>query len=269
MLHERVYLDPSDERVYIDTYVVNDKSHKHPAILVIPGGGYCNVCTDREGEPIALAYLAHGFNAFVLNYRVGDGEVYPHQLIDASRAIVHIRENADKYAIDPKKVYAVGFSAGGHLAGSLAIMHDESEVLSTLGVERMANRPDAVILAYPVVSTAHKTHARTFEVISGKRFCDLTDEDKARLSLELRANSDSAPMFIWHTAEDQIVPVDGTLALTQRYVDLGLRVNMRLYPYGHHGVALANSITKRDYPYSVQPLAEAWVDDSVAWLKTL
>lgn len=269
MLHERVYLDKSDDRVYIDTYVVNDRSHKHPAMLVIPGGGYSQVCTDREGEPIALSFVAKGFNAFVLNYRVGSFDVYPNQLIDASRAIVHIRDNADKYAIDKEHVYAVGFSAGGHLAGSLAIMHDEPEVLETLGIERMYNRPDAAILAYPVVSAMLNTHPASFSNLTGISYDHIHDNVREKLSLEYRASADSAPLFIWHTAEDQLVPIDGSMALAKRYVDLGIVTTFRLYPYGKHGVALANDITVRDDPYAAQPLAEGWIDESVMWINTL
>lgn len=269
MLHERVYLDSADERVYIDTYVVNDSSHLHPAILVIPGGGYSHICTAREGEPIALAYVAKGFSAFVLNYRVANGDTYPSQLIDASRAIAHIRDNAQKYAVDKSKVYAVGFSAGGHLAGSLAIMHSESEVLSTLKIPEGYNRPDAAILSYPVVSAVKKTHIGSFENLTGKAYEDITVEERLNLSLECRANSNSAPLFIWHTAEDKVVPVNGSLALAQRYVDLGLKVTLRLYPYGCHGVALANEITACDNADTIQPLAQSWVDESIEWLKTI
>lgn len=269
MLHDRIYLDPSDDRVYIDTYVVNDKSHLHPAMLVIPGGGYREVCTDREGEPIALAFVARGFNAFVLNYRVG-GDRYPAQLVDAGRAVAHIRDNAEKYAIDPEKVYAVGFSAGGHLAGSLAVMHNEPAVLETLGVCEGYNRPNAAILAYPVVSAVVKsTHIGSFERLLGKPVCDATDEELCYLSLERRANDKSAPLFIWHTAQDQAVAPDGSLALAQRYLELSIPCMLHLYPYGPHGVALSNEITLRDNPDVIQHLAEGWVDTAAQWLKTL
>ena len=269
MLHERVYLDGSNAQVYIDTYVVNDRSYLRPAMLVIPGGGYSQVCTAREGEPIALSYVARGFNAFVLNYRVGADNRYPNQLVDASRAIVHIRDNKDKYAIDEHRVFTVGFSAGGHLAGSLAIMHDEPEVLEALGIERTYNRPDAAILAYPVVSALVNTHIGSFANLSGMQWDDIPLDVRNKLSLEHRANADSAPLFIWHTAEDQLVPIDGSLALANRYVQLGLPTTLRLYPYGRHGIALANKITECGNPYAVQPLAESWIDESVAWLNTL
>ena len=269
MLHERIYLDPNDDRVYIDTYVADNKTFFHDAMLVIPGGGYSGVCTAREGEPIALAYLEKGYNCFVLSYRVNKVP-YPAQLIDASRAILHIRENAEKYSVDPKRVFAVGFSAGGHLAGSLATLHNDPDVLSALGISEGANRPDGVVLAYPVVTAMHATHQGSFVNLSGgTAFCDIADEDKKKLSLELHVNEKSAPAFIWHTAEDTVVPAIGSLLLASEYVKAGVSVMMKLYPYGAHGVALGNEITAENKETWRQPLAVGWVDDSVAFFDTL
>lgn len=269
MIFERIYLDPSDERVYIDAYVADNQTFVHDAILVIPGGGYYNVCTAREGEPIALAYMAKGYNAFVLNYRVNKVP-YPEQLIDASRAILHIRENAEKYCIDPKRVFAVGFSAGGHLAGSLAVLHNDPEVLSALGISEGENRPDGVALGYPVVSAMHPTHHGSFiNLCGGKEFQDITEEEKKKLSLEFHVSEKSSPAFIFHTAEDTVVPAIGSLVLAAEYVKAKIPVMMQLYPYGAHGVSLANKITVCQSPTHFQPLAQGWVDDSVAFFDTL
>ena len=125
MKHERIYLNPDDDRVFIDTYVKN-LGKNWPAMLVIPGGGYVAVCTEREGEPIALDFVAKGYNAFVLNYRVGKpGDVFPKQLLDAGAAMIYIREHADEFGIDPERVFSLGFSAGGHLVGCLANLHKD------------------------------------------------------------------------------------------------------------------------------------------------
>ena len=267
MYNERIYLDPNDERVYIDTYVAHTSS-ACPAMLVIPGGGYEMVCSDREGEPIALAFVERGFNAFVLNYRV-DSDRYPSQLIDASRAIVYIRDNAEKLSCDPDRVYAVGFSAGGHLAGSLAILNADEEVLSTLGIEKGRNRPNAAILSYPVVSAMLPTHSGSFRNLLGAEPCELTGEERSRVSLECNVTPESAPLFIWHTSEDEAVPTNGSLALAAKYISLGLNVMLHLYPYGPHGVALGNEVTEAGNPAWIQPLAQIWVDSAVKWLNTL
>ena len=271
MLHERIYLDKNDERVYIDTYVANDKSFKRNAILIIPGGGYGVVCPEREGEPVALAYMAYGFNAFVLNYRVGGADdVYPKQLIDAGRAIVYIKKNAVRFGIDPERVFVVGFSAGGHLSGSCAIMYNAPEVKSELGIVGDENKPCGAILAYPVVSAnTAVTNKKSFQNLLGKPFDELTADERKRFSLETAVDENSAPMFIWHTAEDRIVPLDGTLLLIQAAKDAGVNVSAHIYPYGPHAIALGNKITEYGIENSNQPLAERWLSDSVDWIDTL
>lgn len=269
MKHERIYLDPNDDRVYIDTYVANSRSLKRDAMLVIPGGGYSAVCTEREGEPIALAFFAKGFNCFVLNYRVSVKEKFPDQLIDASRAILYIKSHAEELSVDPNRVFTVGFSAGGHLSGSCAIFHKHPEVLAALGIEKGENKPRGSILGYPVVSAFGKTHKGSFERLAQKSFDLITDEEKTKLSLETNVDEDSSPVFIWHTSRDLLVPIEGSLKLADAYYCQGTPVALQLYPYGDHGAALANEITECGKPDYLQPLAQIWVDEAAKWIKTL
>ena len=269
MLHKRVFLDSENSDVYIDTYIADNRSIIRDAMLVIPGGGYRQVCTNREGEPVALAFLAKGYNCFVLNYRV-DKVPYPAQLIDASRAILHIRENSEKYNVDKNRVFAVGFSAGGHLAGSLAILHNDNQVLSLLGIEEGENRPDAVIMTYPVVSALLPTHKSSFEQLTrGTPFDKIPEDVKRKLSLETRVNNSSAPLFLWHAAGDGLVPTNGTLALAQRYIDEKINVMLKIYPGGTHGLALANRLTAEGSPTQMHPIAEKWIDEADEWLQNL
>ena len=248
----------------------NEKGNR-PAILVIPGGGYHGVCTEREGEPIALAFIQKGYNAFVLNYRVGkEGDVFPKQLLDAARAMVYIKDNAEKYSTNPKRVFVTGFSAGGHLTGSVATMFDYDEVKSELGEDYLKVKPTGAFLCYPVVSAMEsETHVGSFENLLGKSISEFTDDEKRRYSLEYSARENSAPMFIWHTAEDELVPLAGSLALAKRMIELKLPVKVSVYPYGTHGVALANEITKCGNPKWVQPMAEGWIAEAAEFAKTL
>ncbi len=268
MKHERIYLDPNDKRVYIDSYVADDTGYKREAMIVIPGGGYEMVCFSREGEPVALTYFAEGFNAFVLSYRV-DNDRYPSQLLDASRAVIYIKEHADELGVDADKIYACGFSAGGHLAGSLAILHKDREVLSTLGIPEGYNRPRACVLSYPVVSASVNTHAGSFVNLVGKPLSEFSEDDKSKYSLERNVDADSAPVFIWHTAEDKAVPPVGSLMLAKEYLDEDLPVALHLYPYGPHGIALGNEISSAGNPDFIQPMAQSWVKESVEWIRSL
>ncbi len=269
MIYKSLYLDKSDDNLRLDVYVSNDTAQPAPpraAVLILPGGGYSS-CSLREAEPIALAFLARGINAFVLFYRTGsESYVYPRQLIDASAAMVHIRDNADEYGIDPTRVAVLGFSAGGHLAGSLALMHSEAEVLEALGIAEGDNRPDAAVLCYPVVSAYRPTHENSFKNLLHKPFTDLTDGEREKYSLERRVDENSPPMFIWHTAEDGAVSPIGSLKLAEACILSGVPVTLRLYPKGPHGISLANRLTM-GIPSHVQPTAERWVDETVEFLE--
>ncbi len=266
MKHERIYLDKEKREVFIDTYISENNMTAHPAMLVIPGGGYRMICSDREGEPIALAYLARGFNAFVLSYQVD--EKYPASLIDAARAVLYLKTHSDELCIDPSEIYAVGFSAGGHLAGSLAVMHSRPELLDALGCKAGDCRPCGVVLSYPVVSAMTDTHKGSFEMLSGLRFDDIPQAMRRSLSLEENVTLDASPAFIWHTYEDKTVPAYGSLMLAEAYLRAGVPATLHMYPYGCHGVALANEVTA-NAPDTLQPLAEGWVDYSCKWILSL
>ena len=269
MIFQRLNFTVGAHEILLDCYVNEDKSSLRDGILIFPGGGYAMVCDDREGGPIAEAYFERGLNAFVLHYAVGEDFRYPSHLIDASYAMVYLKKHAQELGIDKDRIFTVGFSAGGHLSGSMAILHADPEVLSSLGIAHGANKPCGSILAYPVVSAMCETHCESFEFLSGKTFDSIPIAERERLSLEMHVSGDSAPVFIWHTSEDPVVPMRGSLRLAEAYYNLGRTVALRIYPYGIHGLALANEITSADNPGFIEPLAEEWVDSSVAWMKTV
>ena len=267
MINERIYLD-DQKKSYIDSYVTLDsRIEPRDAILVIPGGAYSHVCLDREGECVALAFASRGINAFVLKYRVGEGEHFPNQLIDSARAMAYIKNNAEKYHINPDRVFAVGFSAGGHLVGTLATMYGEAEEL--LGLQKDIARPRGVIFGYPVVSAFPPANEGSFRNLLGKPFSDLTYEERMRFSIEKRITENTPPAFIWHTAEDEGVPPHGSLDLAKAYVEAGVTVELHLYPYGPHGTALGMKMTSAGNESYIQPKIQEWLEESVAWIKTV
>ena len=148
---ERIPLSSEDESVYMDAYIADPTcDFTRKAILVIPGGAYGGVCVDREGEPVAMAFLPYGYNAFVLHYTVARKRSFPAQLIEASLAMAHIRSHAEEYGINPDWVFTVGFSAGGHLAASLATMWKLPEIYEATGIPYGINKPTGAMLIYPV-----------------------------------------------------------------------------------------------------------------------
>ena len=271
MIYDRIFIDPESDRVILDAYASSDTQNNpksRDAVLILPGGGY-GFCSKREAEPIALAFLSRGINAFVLYYRVGEeGDVYPRQLIDASRAMLYIRQNAEKYGIDPGRVFVLGFSAGGHLAGSLAYANGDPDVLCALGATKDQTRPNGAILCYPVVTAKLPTHEGSFTRLSGKPFAELTDSERELYTLENKITPDSPPTFIWHTAQDKAVPPFGSLALASELVRNGVLTTLRLYPTGPHGLSLANRITRTD-TLCDNTVAARWIDEAVEFLNLI
>ena len=268
MIYERLILDVMGRELVLDTYLEEGASDKD-SVLIFPGGGYAALSTEREGVAIANAYYERGLNAFVFHYSVGAEFKYPTHLIDASYAITYIKSRARDFGINPERIFTVGFSAGGHLSGSMAILHKDPDVLAALGIEKGDNKPCGSILSYPVVSAKVATHGGSFAMLAGKPFSEITEEEANKLSLETNVDEDSAPVFIWHTSEDPAVPVLGSLRLTEAYYSIGRAVTLHVYPYGTHGIALGNEVTSDGNPSWIQPLAEHWVDESVRWIKTV
>ena len=268
MIYERMTFDVMGHEIILDKYIEEGIKNKD-SVLIFPGGGYMHLSTEREGVAIAEAYFKNGLNAFVLHYAVGEEYKYPSHLIDASFAITYIKKNAEELGINPERIFTVGFSAGGHLCGSMAILHKDPEVLAALGIEKGDNKPCGSILAYPVVSANVPTHQGSFSALLGKPFSEISEEEKKKLSLETNVDTDSAPVFIWHTSEDPAVPMLGSLRLAEAYYNIDRAVTLHIYPYGTHGIALANERTSDGNPLWIQPLAQSWVDDSVRWIKTV
>ena len=214
----------SETEVELQCYE-NPKTGIRPAMLVIPGGGYANVCQGHEGYPIAKRFSDIGFRSFVLIYRVAPHR-FPAPQLDAYKAIEYIRSNADKLQVNPDNIAVCGFSAGGHLAASLAIFAKE------LGKETCA--PNGVVLAYPVISSSSFGHQGSFKNLLGEDY----KSKKSLYSLEKRVEKGYPATFCWHTAEDSVVPVENSLAFARSMWKAGNSCEMRIFQAGGHGLAL-------------------------------
>ena len=268
MIYERISLDPGNENVFLDTYAIKDERvSPRDAMLVIPGGAYHGVCADREGECVSLAFVANGVNAFMLKYAVGEDVVFPTQLLNAAKAIVHIKENAEKYHINPNRIFVVGFSAGGHLTGTVLTLHKLAE--KELGLEENYLKPRGAIFSYPVITAYGHTHEGSFRNLLKKPLSEYTEDEKKLLSIEKNITAETSPAFIWHSSEDMGVPIDGSLKLAQAYYDVGTPVELHIYPYGPHGMALAKEHTSSTNPNMIQPKAEKWLDEALKWMQGL
>lgn len=266
MIYNRIPLDTENENVFLECFIAKKlPNFTRKAILVIPGGGYGNVCADREGEPIAMAFMPYGFNAFVLHYSVkqNSDKVFPTQLIEASKAIKYIRDNVKEFGIDPHKVFATGFSAGGHLCASLGILWNIPEIYEAIDMPYGYNKPDGIIPAYPVING----HCGSFKNLYGKE--ELTENELQRVQLDRHVTKESSPAYIMHTSNDEIVPVSNSLDLARAYAEAGMTFELHIYPDAPHGVALGNEITNNNVPKYVDASIAKWIENAAYWAEKI
>ncbi len=235
-------LDLTNENVTLTVYLLDaspdmPNTKVRPAVLVCPGGGYF-MCSDREAEPIALAFLAQGYHAFVLRYSLGNKAAFPRPLNDAEEALELIRANAKAWGIDPQKIAACGFSAGGHLAAALGTMGRV--------------RPNALVLGYPCILNS----------ISPILAAPVP-------SLEKYVDQKTPPAFIFATAADALVPVEHSLQFAAALDRAKVPFEMHIFQNGVHGLALANPVTSSGMKKMVDPDAEKWMGLCAAWLENV
>lgn len=229
-----------------------------PAVIIFPGGGYTNI-SPREGEPIAMKFLARGFQAFVVKYTVSPKN-YTQPLRDATRAICMVRDNCEKWRVDPKQIAVIGFSAGGHLATSLATNYDSEFLKDIRGMEEGKNRPDLLISCYSVITSEEgKGHMGSFMSLFGG------DESKYNLlSLEKNVHENMPPAFIWHTGEDKAVSVINSLMLAEAMTEKKVPCELHIYPKGSHGLSTADKETLLELPEHKH--ISSWFNLCVDWM---
>lgn len=208
-----------------------------PAVLIFPGGGYY-ICSDREAEPVAMAFLAQGYHAFVLRYSLSENAAFPAPLRDAEEALECIHANAEAWGVSPDKVAVCGFSAGGHLAAALG----------TMG----RTRPNALILGYPVI----------LESLSRILAVSIP-------SLEKEVDAQTPPTFIFTTADDTVVPVCHSLRFAEALNQAGVPFELHIFQEGAHGLSLARPHTSGGFKGLVHAGVARWIELCTAWLESV
>ncbi len=245
---------------YLPDEVMNRVDFKRPSMLICPGGGY-SMCSPREAEPIGLHFLSEGFNVFVLWYTCAPAK-FPTQIREVAAAMELIYQNADEWKCDISKISIMGFSAGGHLAGHYSTSFDCPEVREVFSESKA---PNGSVLCYPVLSAVEgKCHAGSFKNLVGHH--PLTEDEMKRFSLENCVKENTPPAFLWHTAADGVVPVYSSLAYANALSEHKIPFELRVFPYGQHGVATCDEQTLDDsklcYSYD-----KAWIKEALGWLK--
>lgn len=222
------------------------------AIIVCPGGGYSGLAP-HEGDPFAMLFTAHGFVSAVLYYRVAPWK-FPAPQADACRAIRLLRANAAQFSIDPQRLGIMGFSAGGHLVATTAaqpdLHHDPHDDL----VGKFSACPDRAILGYPVTSFTQYAHEGCVNNLLGAT-TDTTMREQ--LSNEKQITGAHPPTFIFHTADEETVPVQHSLLYADACRRAKVPVELHVYQSGPHGVGLAFN----------NPALCGWTNVLLDWLK--
>ena len=235
-----------------------------PTVIVCPGGGYGGT-SKREAEPIALKLISAGLNAVVVHYSCAPAR-FPCQLLELSSVVAKVRENAEEWHVDTNKIVVMGFSAGGHLAASYGTLWNKDFIKEYFGFKNGENKPNGMVLCYPVITAGKKAHRGSFVNLLGDRQND--EELLTLLSPEKQVSEDTPRAFIWHTFEDDTVPVENSLLMATALTEKGISTELHVYPKGCHGLSLCNDIVCRGYNGAYSE-TQKWIDDCIRWIKCL
>jgi len=208
------------------------------SVIVFPGGGYINLTVTYEGAEIAEAFNKIGVTAFVVKYRLPSDQIMVDKTIgplqDAERAIQIVRERASEWGIDPHKIGIIGFSAGGHLASTLATHYNQVVIDNK---KQTSLRPDFAMLIYPVITFGPYAHNGSKENLLGKnpsqKLVDLYSNEK-------QVTADTPPCFLVHAEDDGAVPVQNALLFYDALVKNKVKAEMHLFEEGGHGFGMNN-----------------------------
>jgi acetyl esterase/lipase len=231
------------------------------ALMITPGGGYQRVVIDKEGYEMGRWLVTSGFTVFVLFYRLpGEGwAAGPNvALSDAQRAMRLIRCHAGDYGVDPDRIAAMGFSAGGHLCADLATRFAAVTYEPVDEADSLTARPFLAAPIYPVISmTLPIAHAGSRALLVGEH---AGPELERTHTPTCNVRPDCPPCFLVHAENDGSVPVENTLEFRAALRAEGIPVETHLFAEGGHGFGLRNTAGKP---------VQAWPDLFLRWSQSM
>ncbi len=278
-------------RCYLLDPMVSSKARKiRPAMLICPGGAYLSL-SNKEGEPVAARWLGYGYQCFVVMYKhyvVADptpdhpdpeidcGAHYPEPTIDLMHAMAIVRAHADEWAIDAGRVYCMGFSAGGHVVGTLAERFDDAELLKQAKATADVAKPTGIVLGYPMVGACDPTGSRHGNAPWLAAVATLmppaifgtdnpTVAQETEIDLALHARPDMPRTFVWLSAEDEALPPTDTLDFVKALWEKEVPCELHMYQTGPHGTSLCDWSSEGS-PQDLQPYSAHWVGECLRWL---
>jgi len=244
--------EPQDIPVITPFFAPKDKA-TGASIIVCPGGGYSHLSEIKEGSDVAKWLNSLGITAFVLKYRLGMRYHAPSPLLDASRALRMVRSRAKEWNLDLHRIGILGFSAGGHLASTLATHFDAGKSDANDAIDRESSRPDLIVLIYPVITMGEFTHSGSKKNLLGE---NPTAEAVKLYSNQLHVTKDTPPTFIVHAVADPGVPVENSLLFADALRKAHVPFELHLYEQGPHGFGLAPN----------NPVLATWAELCANWL---
>lgn len=258
-------------------------------VIIFPGGAY-RWHSPREAEPVANAFAGAGWKPWILYYPVNtpDAAPTPLGLAPLRHAAAAVKQVRGSYPELP--VVLCGFSAGGHAAATLGVHWNDEAVFSL--EEQPLIRPDALILSYPVITAGPWTHVESIEMLAGE-IQDVSERPGSRggldapersgsrgggqevsrtpnaayFSLEHHVTAQTPPTFLWHTASDEMVPVQNSLLFAEHLAAAGVPFELHVYPHGPHGLSLATPEVEEPAKHRyADPYVAAWFDQCIRWL---
>ncbi len=294
MIHEKIKLNPENDKVELTTYVYDPNleminHEKRPAVLVLGGGAYFSV-SDSEGEPVALAFNAMGYHAFSLKYSVYGADAFvkglqnlerrektehPAPLRDVARAILYIKEHAKEWHLDADRIAVCGFSAGAHNAAMYATNWNKPVITDYFNRPAEDFRPAAAILSYTLSDYTYMKKAMEqgnadaffFNASAGAYLGDRANDDAVleELSPAHQVTDQTPPCFIWTTAGDKMVPPQHSLMMAMALQDAHIPYELHIFEEGDHGLSLASTASAA-VKEQINDDVHKWVSLCEAWL---
>jgi acetyl esterase/lipase len=228
--------DTVDDIPSLTVFAPSDKKPNHPAVIVVPGGAYKVLASVHEGREVADWFTQRGFTAFILKYRLGPRYLYPVPLEDAKRAVRIVRARAKEFDINPDQIGMLGFSAGGHLTAMTATTADDGQPNTDDPIERASSRLAFMVLGYPWLNAMDAPQGKWLSYCGVMEITGAVCKQYEQYSPVRNVSARTPPTFIFHTADDDTVPIRTSLDFFLALQAAGVPAEMHIYEKGPHGV---------------------------------
>ena len=269
MLYQEIKLQADGQEATLTTYLLNntseiDENRTRPLVILCPGGGYRFV-SEREAEPVAIQLNAMGIHVAILRYSVYPAK-FPTALTQLAKSVAYAREHAKEWKVRSDRIIVMGFSAGGHLVASLGTLWHEPFLEDIMTQPKENYQPNGLLLCYPVITSGEHAHRNSFVSLLQERYEELVDY----MSLDKRVTRLTPPTFLWHTFEDELVPIENTLLFAQALNDKKVPFELHVYPKGYHGLSLATEETRGIRDTRALPTeCQTWIGLAGTWVNNL